>query len=455
VAGLPAAQRAALPHLSQLRIDTGTVVFGLTLLVAVVLAFGLVPALRTSRGALALAGRGAVGRGRRDLRLQLILVTSQVALALMLLSGAGLMTQSVRRLLDVSPGFSTERLLTFRISLSGERYQTNEAVAGYFRTITERVAALPGVEAATAIDQPPLTGPGNSGEFTTVGDASGLLQNTLVRTVAPNYFQALGIAVERGRGFTQADQSQSPRVVLVNRRLADTAFGGQAIGHQVSFPWSGPDPWEIVGITGDERFDAIDQPIRPVLYFSSDQSPSGGMSLLVRTMSEPWPMVPAIRTAVSRVDDSLPMFGFTTMDDLLLASEAVFRRRAVLVLLAGFALVGLVLASVGVYGVLSQIVADRTREIGVRIALGAGRREIVTSVLKRGMTAAAIGMVVGAGGSTLFGQALQRLLFATDPSDATTMLVVMAVFLVVTILACLIPSRRVLRVDPVAALRGD
>jgi ABC-type antimicrobial peptide transport system permease subunit len=149
------------------------------------------------------------------------------------------------------------------------------------------------------------------------------------------------------------------------------------------------------------------------------------------------------------------MFGFTTMDDLLLASEAVFRRRAVLVLLAGFALVGLVLASVGVYGVLSQIVADRTREIGVRIALGAGRREIVTSVLKRGMTAAAIGMVVGAGGSTLFGQALQRLLFATDPSDATTMLVVMAVFLVVTILACLIPSRRVLRVDPVAALRGD
>lgn len=452
VNAVPRGTRASLPHLAALDLDPGAIAFSLVVVLVVVTASSLVPAFRATRDART-GGRGIVGRG--GAKAQWLLVGGQVALAVTLLSGAGLMVQSLRKLLDVSPGFQTSGLMTFTLSLSGPRYQSREALTQFFQSLSENVASVPGVDGVSRINRLPLTGSGYSGEFTTVGEPGRGEQSTLVRSVAPNYFDVMGIPLERGRPFGDSDIAGSPAVILINRRLADSAFNGNPLGQRVTFPFTGPDPLTIIGVVGDEQFDAVDQPVSPVVYFPDSQDPSRAMSFVVRTSLDPSTIAATIRARVAEADPSLPVSSIATMEDIAGDSEAVFRRRAVMTLLLGFAVSAVVLAAIGVYGVLAQLVADRTREIGVRMALGARASSVTAAVLGRGMVAAAIGLALGLAGSVALGRAMGALLFGTAPADTVTLLVVVGVIALAVTIAALLPTRRALRIDPMEALRRE
>ncbi len=449
VLALPRGTRASLPHLDQLALDPTAVLLTLGCVLTVVLVTGLLPAWRTAADA-RLAGRGVVGRGSRA---HWVLVGAQVALAVTLLGGAGLMVQSLRRLLDVSPGFRPEGLLTFTLSLSGPRYETPEAVSGFFERVTTELSALPGVEGASYINQLPLTGAGDNGSFTTIDEPSHAAQFTLLRSVHGGYFDVMGIPLTAGRRLMATDTPTSPRVVLVNQLLADMRFAGQALDQRIVFPFAGPEPFTIVGVVGNERFDEADRPLQPVVYFADSQSPSGAQSLVVRTSGPPMAVLPAVRAHLAALDPGLPVFGVTTMEALADESDAVFRRRVVMTLLLGFAVVSVVLAAVGVYGVLAQLVADRRREIGVRVALGAGAAAVSAAVLRPGVIAAGLGLGAGLAGSLLVGRALGALLYGTAPADVATLTTVIGVTAVAVTLAALAPVRRALRIDPNEALR--
>lgn len=452
VAAMPPAQRLTLPHIASLTLDGQALAISLTLTIAASLLFGLIPAWRTARVDRLQSTRGVVGLGARELRLQSAFVVVQVALAMLLLAGAGLMAQSLRRLLDVSPGFRTDHLLTMTVALPPARYPAPAALNAIQADLTSTISALPGVLGASLIDQLPLTGAGNNGSFTIVGDTSRRETTTLVRNAAANYFDVMGIRLEAGRPFTAIDLAPNSQTVLVNRALADAAFGGLVLGKKLMFPFMPDQQLEVVGIVGNEQFDALDRAPKPVLYFPQN---GNQFSLVVRTAGDPSAMIGPVVAAVNELDPSAPIYQRATMDQIVSASEAVFRRKSVLTLIGGFAVAALLLAAVGLYGVLTQVVAQRTREIGVRLALGAGRPAIAGAVIRRGLVPVAFGLLLGLGGSLLMGRYLGGLLYGTSASDASTLAAVAAALTVSALAACVIPARRALRVDPAEALRGS
>ncbi len=446
---LPSYTRAGLPHLRDLQLDPVVAVLTLLCVLGVVAVTGALPAWRTA-GDARLQGRGLVGR---QSRVQWVLVSAQVAMAVTLLTGAGLMVQSMRRLLDVSPGFEAEGLLTFTVNPSGPRYQTPEAVAQLYDRVIADLSAVPGVTGVSFINQLPLQGGGDNGSFTVVGPEAPA-QFTLLRSVDAAYFDVMGVPVDSGRRFGASERPDSPRVVIVNRLLADARFAGEALGKQIVFPFTGPDPFTIVGIVGNELFDSLDQPMQPVVYFSSAQSPSGGQSVVVRAAS-PEAIVPAVRSRVAAIDPALPVYSVATMEDIAASTDAVLRRRVVMTLLTGFATVAVVLVAVGVYGVLAQLVASRTREIGVRLALGARAGNVSAVIVTPGAAAAAVGLAMGLAGSLIVGRALGSLLYGTAPADLGALLVVVVTIALAVAIAALLPTRRALLIDPIEALRGE
>jgi putative ABC transport system permease protein len=271
--------------------------------------------------------------------------------------------------------------------------------------------------------------------------------------VTSKYFEVMGIPLLAGRGFEPTDRFGGPPVVLVNRLLADAVFGGRAIGQRVRFPFTGPTPLEIVGVVDNEQFADIDQPVRPVLYFPYDQGPTGVMSVVLRTATEPGPLVPSVRAAMASLDPGLPLYAVATMDEILGSSSPVFRRRAVLFLLAGFAVTALLLAAVGLYGVLSQIVAQRTKEIGIRLALGATSRAIVAAIVRPGVVAVGSGIAAGLACCFVAGRLLGSLLFQTGAIDVAALIAVVMALVLAAVAASVVPSRRALRIDPVESLR--
>ena len=455
IASMPPAQRLTLPHVATLSIDGAALGISLILTISASLLFGLVPAIRAIRTDRLQSTRGVAGANARELRLQSAFVVVQVALALILLAGAGLIGQSLRKLLDVSPGFRTDHLLTMNVALPADRYKDPASIGQLQTDLLSRLTSSPGVLAATLIDQLPLSGGGNTGGFTVVGDVTAKETITFVRSAAANYFDVMGIPLQAGRAFAPADTPDSTQAVIVNRALADKAFGGaDVIGRRIQFPFMPGQQMEIVGVVGNENFDALDKGVSPVLYFSQTQGPYPSFNLALRTASDPRAALPAVVAEIGRVDPAITLTSRLTMDEIMNASEAVFRRRSVLSLIGGFAIATLLLAAVGLYGVLAQVVAERTREIGVRLALGAGRGEIFASVIRRGLTPVAIGLLAGLGGTLLSGRLLGGLLFGTTASDPATLGAALALIAVVAVAACIIPARRALRVDPVEALRA-
>lgn len=454
IAAIPDGERARLPYIASIGLDWRAVSIAVALTIAASLVFGLAPAFLASRREHLGSMRGVAGPGAREMRVQSSLIALQLALAIVLLVGAGLMGRSIVRLLDVSPGFDVARIISVPVSLPITRETTEAEVIVTHGEILDRLRALPGVTHASSIDQLPLTGAGNSGSMTIIGDPTMRETPTQMRVAAHDYFETMGVPLVRGRGFGPADVEGAPRVVLINERLAGT-FDEDPIGRRITFPFTAGIEFEIIGVTGNERVDAIDVEAGPVLYFPFTQSVDNQFMVVLRTDEDPNLLAAPARAAITDYDRAIPVGTAITMGEILDRSEPVFQRRSVLTLMGGFAIAALLLAAIGLYGVLAQVVARRRREIGVRLALGARGGTIVTAVLRRLSGAVIAGLVAGVLGSILIGRSLESLLFGVRPIDLTTIAAVIGILGVATAVACLVPLRRALGVSPVEALKGD
>jgi putative ABC transport system permease protein len=387
-----------------------------------------------------------------------LLVVSEVALSLVLLIGAGLMIRSFMRLQQVNPGFESKHLLTMNVLLPSQKYREKQQINNFFDQLFERIRAVPGVDAIGGIDPLPLSNSNATTGFVTEGGpALAVADRPEVgeRTVTPGYFEAMRIPLESGRAFTEQDRDETPRVVIINEALARRFWPGETvIGKRIGFKASFPQVWhEIVGIVGDVKHQRLDADPKPEVYFAYQQYPDTFMSLAVRTSSEPAALTGAIRNQVLAVDSNQPVFDIKTMDERL--SKAVAPSRFIMLLLGIFAGLALILAAVGIYGVISYSVTQRTHEIGVRMALGAEARDVLRLVVRQAMTLTLTGVVVGLGGAFALTRLMSGLLFGVGPTDPLTFTVLPIILAGVALGACFVPARRATKVDAMVALRYE
>jgi putative ABC transport system permease protein len=464
VAALVALAPADLPRAADIGVDGR--VLGATLGVSLLtgLLFGSVPSLRGSRVRLAEAlsegGRGSAGPGRQ--RVRNALIVTEVALAVVLLVGAGLLLRSLGRLLDVDPGFRSEGVLTANLRLPDARYEKPEQVMAVYDRLLPRLASLPGVTAAGA-GMPLHFG----GDIWVTGfvrrdrpePPPGDRQHAHYKAVTPGYLEALGIPLVAGRLIADADRRGAPRVVVVSRALAHRLYPDEdPVGRPVAFGVGFDDAdedvtWRIVGVVGDTAVSSLDVEPPPQFYVPLFQQPWGYPSLVLRTAGNPRPLIEAVRREVQAIDSELPVFEAHTLGELTAASVA--QRRFQTRLLAAFAAVGLLLAAVGLYGVMAVSVGQRTREIGIRIALGAERRGVIRLVMGQGLGLVLLGMALGLAGAAAFSRVLAGLLFRVGATDPVTFAVVPALLAATALAASYLPARRATRVDPLVALRCE
>jgi putative ABC transport system permease protein len=438
-----------------------------TLLVTVVTGtvFGLVPALQASRiqpgESLKDGSRGASG-GARSRHLRSALVVSEVALALVLLVGAGLLLRSFQQLSDVDPGFNTENVLTMRTVLPGTKYQRPEQRRAFYDEVLRRVEGLPGVESAGMISFLPLSFSGMNFAFTVEGSRPVTDMNlplAIYRVVSPDYFRTMRIPTLRGRAFDPQDTAEKPAVVVVNRKLAEQYWPGQdAVGKRVKVgPADSPNPWAtVIGVVGDVRQVGLQGEQRLEMYASYKQDPRGFIAprdLVVRTKIEPASIVAAVREQVWAVDKDQPVSNIRTMEQVF--ASAVARERFQTLLLGLFAALALVLAVVGLYGVMSYAVTQRTHEIGIRMALGAQRKEVLRLIIGQGMVLTLVGVALGLGVALAVTRLMAGILYGVTATDPTTFVAVASLLAAVAFIACYIPARRATKVDPLVALRYE
>lgn len=460
---------SSLPPLAQVRLDM--TVIGFTLLVAVVttLLFGLAPALRTLHGNLVESLRdggqhATVGKRRQRLRGALVIV--EVALAVVLVIGAGLMIRTLAALGDVDLGFNPDRVLTMRLTIPASKYRTNEHVANFFDELQERVNALPGVEAAGIVRALPLA--------TTVGDyfidvagfeeSPGREAKGDLQVVSHGAFEAMGTRLVRGRWFTGADTMSSVPVAVVNETMARTYWADPAavVGGRIRLGSAAARPWAtVVGIVADERHNGVTAIIKEKFFIPHIQWPvatNGGDSIrsvfvVARTTGEPLSVAGAVRDEIRRMDASLPVANVRSMNEVVAAALATPRLTGFL--LGAFAAIALALAAVGIYGVLAYLVSQRTQEIGIRLAIGADRWQVLGLVLRHGLSLAAVGIVIGLIGALALTRLMRSLLYEVRPNDPITFVVVAAALLLIALMASLLPARRATKVSPTIALRAQ
>jgi predicted permease len=376
-----------------------------------------------------------------------------------LLTGAGLLIRSFMRLQNVNPGFRSGGVLTARVSVPGSRYNDDRRSSGFFSSVVERLAVLPGVRDAAAISFLPMSGPGIGTSFWRADlpqPAPGEAATTDVRPVTPNFFRTMGIPHMKGRDFTAADAVDSRRVAIVSETLANRHLGGRdPIGTriQVNIGPPGGGDWEIVGVVGDIKFGALDGETRAAVFVPHTQLAIGFMTFVVRTDQDPAWLANSVAGAVHAIDPELPVADVRTMSDVVDLTLA--RPRTVSVLLTTFALMALVLAGVGVYGVMAYSVSQRTREMGVRMALGATPRSIFRLVLTEALRIVAIGVAVGLVAAAGLTRLLDTMLYETEARDPWTFAATAIVLFIVATLASYVPARRGTRVAPVEALRAE
>lgn len=460
VAVLPDNQLNTLPFLKSLRIDIGILAFafGISLLTGIL--FGLAPALQSSKfdlhETLKEGGRTASGGSRQ--RLRSALVVTEIALAVVLLVGAGLMMKSLLRLLQVNVGFDPQNVLTMSVSLPASKYEDANRVISFHEQMRERVGVLPGVKSVGAIDRLPLQN-GNTTRFIIEGESvppPGQETEANYRVVNTSYFQTLGIPLANGRLFTDRDKADATQVVIINKSLADRMLGGRdPVGRRLSFPGFPNQVIEIVGVVGDVKTTGLDDAIKPVLYFPSLQDLPLTVSLVVRTSTAPSTLINSVRSEIRSLEPDVAIFNVRTIEEIISNSPASFMRRFPALLIGIFAAVALVLASVGIYGVVSYSVSQQTHNIGVRMALGARASDILKMVLKQGLTMALIGLGIGIVAALALMRLLSTLLYEVSASDPATFALVFTVLAVVALLACLIPAWRAAKVDPMVALRYE
>ncbi len=449
-----------LPRAAAIGIDGWVLGFCGGLSIVTGLLFGLLPALNTPlrlTNALASDARGSVGTSSRRARQALVVI--DLAVALVLLVGAGLMLKSVGRLVSVDPGFKSERVLTAQFSLIGEAYREAAAVYAFVERIVDRVRALPGVEVAAAAGQIPMGGNGDRYGFHIEGmePANPAEAPSPERySVTPDYFRVLQIPLRRGRLFTDADHTTAAPVIVISETAARTLFRGQdPIGRRVRIGDPTGTMWRtIVGVVGDVRHTDLAEAVWPQMYLPQSQMTDSYLVLAIRTStSDPAALAPAVRSILKDADPTVPLYDVATLDQLL--AKSVARRRFVMMLLVGFAAVSLLLAAVGLYGVISYTVAQRTREVGVRIALGAGRGNIFRLVLGSGAITLITGVAAGLGAALLVMRFVQGQLFQVEALDPSAIGAAVMILGVVATAAHLLPIRRALRIDPTIALRQD
>jgi putative ABC transport system permease protein len=450
-----------IPRAAEVGIDGRVLVFTLLVSLVTAILFGLIPALQTSKidlqGALKEGGRGSTA-GNPHVRRALVVV--EIALALVLLIGAGLMIKSFIRLQNVNPGFDPENVLTAEISLPAFKYRERAQISSFFQQVIEQIKNSPGVESAGGISSLPLTGSGWSGSFNIEGRpvAPGQAEpHTALRAITPDYFKAMKIPLIDGRYFDERDRADSGRVVIIDQTLAEHYFPDEnPLGKRVEFGMAGPNgpTWrEVVGVVGRVRHKSLDAELKDHLYFPHTQSPESGMVLVVRTSIDPVSVTSAVRGAVASVDKDQPVYRVTTMEQV--RSDSVSRKRLSMLLLAIFAAVALILAAVGIYGVMSYTVTERTHEIGIRMALGAKAGDVLKLVVGQGMALALAGVVIGVIAALVLTRFMESLLFGVAATDSTTFMLISVLLAGVALLACYIPARRATRVDPMIALRYE
>jgi predicted permease len=431
-----------IPRVHEIAVDPRMAGFTMLISVATGVLFGLAPALQASRPVFtdALKESGKASAGVQRNRLRSALVISEVALSLVLLIGAGLMIRSFAKLIQVDPGFNPGRVLTLGVTLLRNKYPEDERVASFYSQLLEKAASTPGVESVGAISEPPLAG-GTSTNFTIEGRppvAREARPSTQYRVATPRYFESMGIPLLAGRDFAESDTKQAPNVVIINESFARQHFSGEdPLGQRISLQGQERDPLLIIGVTGNVRDFGLDEQPPLLAYVPFLQNPLSktyqrSMKIMVRTKADTGAVVGSLRAALTSLDKSLPVYAVKPMNEYL--RDSLARRRFNLILLSVFGGVSLALAAVGIYGVISYSITQRTREIGIRLALGAQTQEVLKLIVRQGMRLTLSGVALG----LLAAIALTRLIKTA-----------------VALLACYIPARRATNIDPLTALRHE
>jgi putative ABC transport system permease protein len=454
---LKAALPQTLPRAADVAADTTVIGFAVGLSLLTALVFGLIPALRVSADQAGDALRDRHGDGRTQSRLRGALVAIEVALAVLLLVGAGLLARSFASVLGVRVGFDPQQTVAFDLSLPAVKYPDARAHAAFLDSVVERIVPLPGVSAVGVTGALVMSGtPATTmePEATPVRDA---LSADIV-TASPGFFSALRIPLRRGRLFTASDRHRGAPVMLLNETAVKTFWpdGTEPIGRRITMrDWGTPYVAEVVGVVGDVHQSGPDVPVQPAAYYPVAQFPETLIrnSVVIRATGDPLAVVAAAREQVQALDPELPSASIRTMDQIL--SGAVSVRRFNLILLAAFSIAAMLLAGIGIYGVVAFAVAQRTREIGVRIALGALPVDVARLTIAQGARPVGIGLLLGLAGAALVSRALEGLLYGVTPGDPATLGGVSLLVLSIGLAACAIPARRALRIDPARALRSE
>ncbi len=446
-----------IPRLDEVHVDGRVLLFALAAAVGSGLIFALLPALRVTRlelsGALREGARTATGRRGR---LRPTLVVAELALAATLLAGAGLLVRNFRAMSTWAPGFEEEHLTTFQLFASESRYADDAAVSLLWQRIEAAVRAAPGVRSVAEASAGPIFGGGDGvQEIRREGaSATGAAVTAAWFDVSPTYFRTLGVPVLRGRDIDEHDLPGAPPVALVNRSLERRLWpGGVPLGARISLPGKNNLSFQVVGVVRDVPPILPGTPPAPELYWSNRQHPRWATYFIVRSTVPPDRLTRLLRSSVTSVDPEMAPSTITTVPQLI--AHKLVRPRFNMLLLAVFAATALALAAVGTYGLLAYLVSQRTREFGVRMALGCRPRRVVTGVLREGLALALAGMAIGAAGAAVLGRALAHAVQGTRPFDATSLLASLAILAGVVVVACALPARRASRIDPVAALRAE
>ncbi|MEN3332202.1 MAG: putative transport system permease protein [Blastocatellia bacterium] len=452
-----------LVNLQGVGINLKVLAWTLAISLATGIIFGIAPALEATRlnlnEALNEGGKGGGGQGAHSRRLRSVLVVAEVALALVLLASAGLMVKSFARLRNIDTGFNPENVLTMVVRLAGAKYREDPQVVGFFRQATERIGALPGVRSIGIVNYLPLYGGlGSSTGFTIEGQPElppGEGPGANVRVSDAGYFSAIGIPLLRGRNFTDVEDRQAKHVVLISESLARQYFPGEdPLGKHISVEmFDKPNPTEIIGIVGDVRYDSLTDAAEPTVYFPHPDLTYEFMTLVIRTDSDPAAIAAAVRGEVREIDPNQPVSDVRTMKQVM--ADTVGRARFNTLLLGLFAGLATLLAAVGIFGVMNYSVTVRTREIGIRVALGAQPSQVLMLILRQGLLLTLTGIGIGLAGALALTRIMSSLLFGVGATDPLTFAAIVVLLTVVSVIACYIPARRATRVDPVTALRHE
>jgi predicted permease len=456
----------SIPRLQDVGIDGRVLLFTLAVSLFSGLLFGLAPAFRNSRldltSTLKDSSRGAAGAGAiwgRGNNVRGLLVISELALSVVLLIGAGLLIRSFTRLQHVQPGFNASGVLTFDLTMTGRKYADKQTILQTYRQLWERLEHLPGAKAAGGVTSLPLSQAFAWTPITVEGRTplpGEKFLNADERLVGGHYFEAMGIPLRRGRFFSDEDDATKPTVVIVDEYMANQLWPGQdPIGKHIHIvELQSKDPWQtVVGVAGRVKQDALDSDPRIAFYLPQTQFPTRAMTVALRGSTDPSAMLATVKNELRNLDPDLPMYHVRTM--LQRVDESLARRRFSMLLLGIFAGFALILATIGIYGVMAYLVNQGTREIGIRMALGASQRNVLTLVVRQGMALAVSGMLIGLGAAFILARLIRSQLFGVEATDPVTFAAISALLLLIALLASYIPAQRAARIDPMVSLRCD